>query len=334
MAGGPIGALFEALFRLLRKTKRPPRPLPPPSDPPILDVVIPDPPAPPTPTLPTTDPLALRGDWLTFRVNGRIHYLGDNPATDAVCTPYRAQGYTDILVGSVLGPQPGADAPFDLFGQPDAYAERCAGFQSRGIRAIGQIGFEDAWDVWAIYRDDFPAHVRRLVHAADTHVSAWLWGVEIDEGITNGHYTWDDLIGWMQILATVSDRPQLVHFRQTAWGPEADAPWAGGQQASWWRAVRLALPSTPLGCAFQHRHDKAEHKRPNGGFLSPKSDIFDHVTALTVAKRLGDPDVRMISFEYAFNGVDNDAQIVPEAEAKALGQYALDMGAFGAMNGC
>lgn len=288
---------------------------------------------PTAPPIPTTDPLAMRGDWLTFRLNGRVFYLGDNAATNEGCAAYRAQSYTDILVASVLGPQPGADAPFDLFGQPDAYAERCAGFQSRGVRAIGQIGFEDAWDVWAKYRADFPAHIRRLVQAADPHVSSWLWGVEIDEGITRGHYTWDDLIGWMRVLAEVSQRPQLVHFRQTAWGPEGDAPWAGGQQASWWRAVRAALPTTPLACAFQHRHDKPAHKRANGGFLSPQSDVFDHVTALNAPKRLGGIDVNVISFEYAWNGTDNQAQVVTETEARDLGRYALSVGAYGAMNG-
>lgn len=292
---------------------------------------------PPVVDVGTSDPLAWRGDWLTFRLNGRIYYLGDNAATDEACAAYRAKGYTDILVASVLGPQPGADAPFDLFGDPAAYAERCAGFQRRGVRAIGQIGFEDAWDIWAKYADDFPAALTRIVTAADPFVSCWMFGVEWDEGIARHPraYNWDDTLAWFQLVASISSKPLTLHCRQTAWGPEQDSDWngGGGKQLSWWKELRRRLPTTPLAMAFQHRHDRPQDKRANGGFLTAEDDIRDHVGALTASSRLGGIDVKVISAEYSFNGRDNDAVIVTEAEAASRGDLALSLGAFGAFNG-
>lgn len=333
----PLRALFRALFKLFGSTVgQGPRSRPGP-DPVVVPVPV-DPPAPPSLPLPTGDPLALRGDWLTFRYQGRITYLGDNPAEDGSCAAYRAKGYTDILVASNLGPQPGADAPFDLFGDPEAYAARCAGFQSRGIRAIGQIGFEDNWGVWATYAGAFDAHLTALVRAADPHVSSWLFGVEWDEGIAHHppFYDWDETLGWIERVAANTARPILVHFRQTAWGPEGDTPWQGstsGRQLSWWKELRRRLPNHPLGCAFQHRHDRPQDKRANGAFLTASDDIVDHVGALTAPTRLGGIGVTLISFEYAFNGRDNDAFVVLEEEAARAGDLALSQGAYGAMNG-
>lgn len=53
MAGGPLGAVFRALFRALGASTHRPRPSrpQPPADPPILDVIVHEPPAPPPPTV-------------------------------------------------------------------------------------------------------------------------------------------------------------------------------------------------------------------------------------------------------------------------------------------
>jgi hypothetical protein len=99
-----------------------------------------------------------------------------------------------------------------------------------------------------------------------------------------------------------------------------------------WRKA-LSLVNVELACCLQHRHEAKAHQRANGGFLSPESDIRDHVTALLDPSRLGGIGVRLIHFETGWNGTDHDAQVVTEADTARLRELAMQLGAHGFMNG-